>query len=153
MTAARRLEPPFSGAYGVSCRARAKRAALRRTRTAIRPWPPEWPLGPPPPSGGAGRSSAGHNDRGKIPKLSAVMSSGYTDRSSMACISPPPAGRLRLQRAFRGAFAGTSRELLGEHRVDQRESDFGPRPQARRQHELMWRVRTASEGSETVHRE
>src|SRR3954471_23885094 len=106
MTAARRLEPPFSGAYGVSCRARAKRAALRRAKTAIRPWPPWWPLGPPPPPGGAGRSSAGHNDRGKIHKLSAVMPSGRTDRSSIRRTTPSRMPLLRNYRILCRAFCG-----------------------------------------------
>src|SRR4051812_33912137 len=153
MTAARRLEPPFSGAYGVSCRARAKRAALRRTKTAIRPWPPRWPLGPPPNSGGAGRSSAGHNDRGKIHKLSAVMSSGRTDRSSIPRISPRrsdrPCRAARAGRRFAGVFWGLGRQ----RRIDERERDLGPRADARLEDELVGRVRPAAEGSEAVHGE
>src|SRR4051794_33565891 len=142
-------EPPFSGAYGVSCRARAKRAALHRAKTAIRPWPPWWPLGPPPPSGGAGRSSAGHNDRGKIPKLSAVMCSGLTDRSSMPGSSPRAGACLRLHEAVRAPLAG-GLGLAREHRVDERERHLGARPQAGREHELVRRVGAPAERPEAV---
>src|SRR3954454_11072209 len=58
------LTPLFGGAYGVSCRARAKRVALHRTTATIRPGPDHLrPVGPPLPTDELGGDSAGTTAR------------------------------------------------------------------------------------------
>src|SRR4051794_10467933 len=50
-------------------------------------------------------------------------------------------------------FCRDFRRSGGQHRVDERERDLGPRTDTRLEDELVRRVRAAAEGPEAVHRE
>src|SRR5262245_57935677 len=97
MTAARSYDPSFVVAYGVSCRARAKKVALRRAHGGDSPHATEVAMGPPLPVDGHDRDSAGQNDRGNLAKNWADGSRSGEIRE----ISPRPCWFLTTQDGIR----------------------------------------------------